>query len=248
MMKTIPDNSILIYTDGASSGNPGPGGWGTLIVDTRTEKVYELGEPLKRTTNNETELLALLEGLRKLSELSLTKDVHIYVYLDSEYVRNGVTKWMKGWKQKGWVTSTGEAVKNKEIWMAIGEELEMLKKIIIEYIHVDGHAGILGNERVNDIAQGYAQGITVDLYAGTLAKYSLTVDQLFLDPHGAGVKSAAKKFSGATKGGWYLSIVDGVLEKHLTWAACEMRVKGTKAVFKKVTSVEEENTWIKKYL
>ncbi|HEY1041680.1 MAG TPA: RNase H family protein [Candidatus Paceibacterota bacterium] len=241
MMKPS-EQSIIIYTDGASSGNPGPGGWGTLVVDVQKEKVYELGDKLARTTNNETELMALLEGLRKLSDLKINKDVHIYVYLDSQYVRNGVMSWMKGWIRNDWITSTGEAVKNKELWMALNDELQLFKKLPIEYIHVNGHVGVLGNERVNDIAQGYAQGKNVDLYEGPLGKYSLTVEQLMVKAETTSKKTAKKSGSA---GGWYLSIVDGKLEKHTTWTECEARVKGKLAKFKKVSTQDEEDRWTK---
>ena len=241
--------NIIIYTDGACSGNPGAGGWGTLLVDTKSSKVFEMGEHLRHTTNNETELLALLEGIRKLSELSLSKDIHIYVYLDSEYVRNGVTKWMKGWKQKGWVTSTGSEVKNKELWTSLSEELELFKKVQIDYIHVDGHVGVVGNERVNDIAQGFSKKDNVKLFEGSLSKYSITIEQLFLSVTAPLAQSShAHKTKSSSKNGWYLSILDGVYEKHTTWAACEARVKGKKAFFKKVTTEEEEKNWVKKYL
>lgn len=241
MMKSN-ERTIIIYTDGASSGNPGPGGWGTLVVDTGKEKVFELGDRLARTTNNETELMALVEGLRKLSELGLDKNVHIYVYLDSQYVRNGVMSWMKGWIRNDWVTSTGELVKNKELWMALDEEIKLLGKLPVEYVHVNGHVGVPGNERVNDIAQGYAQGKDVDLYEGSLSKYSLTVEQLMVEAETMPTKTSKKSGSA---GGWYLSIVDGKLEKHTTWAECEARVKGKLAKFKKVTTQDEEDGWIK---
>lgn len=232
---------IIIYTDGASSGNPGPGGWGTLIVDTKTEKVIELGDKLAHTTNNETELLALLEGLRKLPEFKLDASVHIYVYLDSKYVLQGATSWIHGWMKNGWTTSTGDEVKNKELWMALFDEMALLKKLPIKFIHVNGHVGVPGNERVNDIAQGYAQGVGVNLFEGNLADYSLTVEDLLIDGDDA-PKKESKKSSGA---GWYLSIVDGVFERHQTWADCEARVKGVPAKFKKVTTQDEEDRWVK---
>lgn len=137
-------NDIHIYTDGACKGNPGPGGWGVLLKSGDTEKELFGGEP--NTTNNRMELTAVIEGLA-----ALKRPCEVTVFLDSEYVRKGITEWIHGWKAKGWRTSTKQPVKNAELW----QQLDALvagggHKIIWRW--VKGHSGDPGNERADALA------------------------------------------------------------------------------------------------
>lgn len=133
---------IEIYTDGACSGNPGPGGWGAILRYGEHEK--ELSGGKERTTNNQMELMAVLKSLQQLKE---TCDVTIYT--DSKYVLDGMTKYIHSWKQKGWKTANKKPVKNKEIW----EELDAAcKKHKITWQWVKGHAGHPENERADALA------------------------------------------------------------------------------------------------
>ncbi len=142
-----------IYTDGACSGNPGPGGWGTVAYFVNGA-VHELGGAAAQTTNNRMELQAAIAALEFLQD-SDQKDP-IALYTDSEYVKNGITKWIKGWKQKGWKTSTGKPVLNQDLW----EILDELNLKQVEWRYVRGHTGDIGNERCDTIARAFSLGKT----------------------------------------------------------------------------------------
>ncbi|NET49957.1 MAG: ribonuclease HI, partial [Merismopedia sp. SIO2A8] len=106
------------YTDGACSGNPGPGGWGTLIYFT-DQSLYEMGGSEANSTNNRMELQAAIQALKVFRASGQTETVTLYT--DSEYVKNGITKWIKGWKKKGWKTSQGKPVLNQDLWEILDE-------------------------------------------------------------------------------------------------------------------------------
>lgn len=137
-------NEVQIYTDGACKGNPGPGGWGAWLKSGVTEKELFGGE--LNTTNNRMELQAVIEGLG-----ALKRPCKVVLYLDSQYVRMGITEWIRGWKAKGWRTSTKQPVKNVELW-------QQLDKLVaegghqIEWRWVKGHSGDPGNERADALA------------------------------------------------------------------------------------------------
>ncbi|NDJ18020.1 ribonuclease HI [Myxacorys almedinensis] len=140
-----------IYTDGACSGNPGPGGWGTVIYF-EGGAVQELGGSERDTTNNRMEMQAAIAGLSYLAD-SGQRDP-IILYTDSEYVKNGITKWIGGWKKKGWKTSTGKPVLNQELW----EILDQFNSSQVEWRYVRGHSGDVGNERCDAIARAFSLG------------------------------------------------------------------------------------------
>lgn len=136
---------VIIYTDGACSGNPGPGGWGTILMYKDTKKEISGGE--KDTTNNIMELTAVIEGLKKLKF-----PCEVEIYSDSAYVVNAfVQKWIYGWIKKNWRNSSGEEVKNKELW----QELYNLTKIHeVKFIKVKGHSDNEYNNRCDELARG----------------------------------------------------------------------------------------------
>jgi ribonuclease HI len=148
-----------IYTDGACSGNPGPGGWGTVVYFT-DGSVYEMGGADPQTTNNRMEMQAAIAGLEFLQ--SSKQKNPITLYTDSEYVKNGITKWINGWKKKGWKTSTGKAVLNQELW----EQLDRLNSPQVTWQYVRGHTGNVGNERCDAIARAFSLGRKPDLRKG----------------------------------------------------------------------------------
>lgn len=137
-------NHIEIHTDGACKGNPGPGGWGVLLKSGTTEKELSGGE--LSTTNNRMELTAVIEALA-----ALKRPCHVSLYLDSEYVRKGITEWIHGWKAKGWRTASRQPVKNVELWQRL-DELVATSGHRIEWHWVRGHAGNPGNERADALA------------------------------------------------------------------------------------------------
>ena len=133
---------VEIYTDGACRGNPGPGGWGALL--SCGEREMELSGAETLTTNNRMELTAVIRALEALKRAS---DVRIYT--DSEYVRRGITEWVKNWKARGWKTADRKPVKNQDLW----EQLDALAASHkIEWRWVKGHSGVPGNERVDRLA------------------------------------------------------------------------------------------------
>ncbi len=133
-----------MYTDGACKGNPGPGGWGVWLRSPGHEKELYGGEPL--TTNNRMELTAVIEGLS-----ALKRPCEVALYLDSQYVRQGITSWITGWKAKGWRTSTGQPVKNVDLWQRL-DALVAGSGHRIAWHWVRGHAGHEGNERADALA------------------------------------------------------------------------------------------------
>lgn len=139
------------YTDGACSGNPGPGGWGAVVYFTDAS-VYEMGGTDPQTTNNRMEMQAAIQALKVLNACGQNEPVTLYT--DSEYLINGITKWVKGWKKKGWKTAQGKAVLNQDLW----ETLDELNSPVVEWQHVRGHSGNEGNERCDAIARAFALG------------------------------------------------------------------------------------------
>jgi ribonuclease HI len=137
---------IDIYTDGACRGNPGPGGWGALLIYKDADKAIYGGEI--DTTNNRMEMTAIIEALKIVK-----MDCNITLYTDSKYVMDGITKWLSNWKKKGWITSNKKPVKNKDLWQILEESIS---KHNIEWQWVKGHAGIPGNEKADELAN---QGI-----------------------------------------------------------------------------------------
>jgi ribonuclease HI len=133
---------IEMYADGACKGNPGVGGWGVWLKAGLHEKELFGGEAL--TTNNRMELMAVIQGLQ-----ALKKPAHIKIYTDSSYVQKGMTEWIKGWKQKQWRTADKKPVKNADLWQMLDE---LASPHTIDWIWVRGHAGNLGNERADVLA------------------------------------------------------------------------------------------------
>lgn len=137
-----PQARVIIYTDGACRGNPGPGGWGAVLIAGQHEKELSGGEPL--TTNNRMELTAAIRALA-----ALTRPCTVSLYTDSQYVRNGILEWLPQWKLRDWRTADRKPVKNIDLWQALEREIERHR---IEWHWVKGHAGNLGNERADRLA------------------------------------------------------------------------------------------------
>ncbi len=138
----VLDRSIVIYADGACKGNPGPGGWGVWMSSGAAEKELWGGEP--HTTNNRMELTAVIQALQ-----ALKRRCSVVIYTDSEYVRNGITTWITGWKARGWRTAAKQPVKNDDLWRRLDE---LNQQHQVDWRWVKGHSGDPGNERVDALA------------------------------------------------------------------------------------------------
>ncbi|MEE4235708.1 MAG: ribonuclease HI [Anderseniella sp.] len=136
-------SDVTIYTDGACSGNPGPGGWGAILMSGDHRKELSGGEAA--TTNNRMELTAAIEALN-----ALKRPCTVALYTDSVYVRDGITKWIHGWRRNGWRTADKKPVKNAELWQALEQALERHK---VDWHWVKGHAGHPENERADELAR-----------------------------------------------------------------------------------------------
>ncbi len=138
-------NTVEIYTDGACKGNPGPGGWGALLRSPSGQEKELFGGELE-TTNNRMELLAVIEALR-----ALKRPCKVALYLDSEYVRKGITEWIHGWKARGWRTAAKQPVKNADLWQQL-DVLTHQGEHNTTWHWVKGHAGHVDNERADGLA------------------------------------------------------------------------------------------------
>lgn len=247
----ILKSEIIIFTDGSSRGNPGPGGWGSILVSLKqNEKVQdtgftiqELGGREENTTNNRMELMAAISALSELSVIYDSKFL-IKIYTDSSYLINGITKWVFGWKKNGWITKTKEEVLNRDLWEKL---LNLVSDKKIEWKHVGGHVGVVGNERCDEIATDFADGKNPKLYNGPLSGYKIDILNFEKDSDMA-IEKKDKKNRSNKPAFSYVSIVDGVIEIHKTWAECEKRVKGTKgAKYQKVFSETEEKELVQNW-
>ena len=138
------EKRVVIYTDGACSGNPGPGGWGAILRFGQHEKELSGGEG--ETTNNRMELTAAIKALN-----TLTRPCAVDLYTDSTYVRSGISEWMKGWKARGWKTADKKPVKNADLWQELDEARD---RHDVTWHWVKGHAGHPDNERADELARG----------------------------------------------------------------------------------------------
>lgn len=136
-------DAVEVWTDGACSGNPGPGGWGVILSYKGTQKELSGGEA--NTTNNRMELMGAIAALE-----SLTRPCTVALHTDSQYLRQGITAWIHGWKKNGWKTADRKPVKNEELWKRLDAALKQHK---IEWKWVKGHAGDVMNERADELAR-----------------------------------------------------------------------------------------------
>lgn len=204
-------NSIDIITDGACSGNPGRGGWAAIVIDGQQYTEYSGADA--HTTNNRMELQAAITGLQQApTQRSLR------VITDSQYLINGITKWVKGWQKNGWKTREGQPVENRDLW----ELLITVNGPHVSWQHVKGHAGHPLNERANTLAQQQA---------GSGTGSPLPTPQLHTSPTSSTHTPAFP---------CYLSLIGSTLQRHATWESCQRTVHGVSgAKFKKVANQQQ---------
>lgn len=141
-------NEVTIYTDGGCSGNPGPGGWGVVVIYNGEARELSGGE--KNTTNNRMELTAAIKALTVIKNTPDFKNLPITLNIDSQYVKNGITVWIKNWKAKGWRTADKKPVKNQDLWVQLDE---LNSSLNVNWNWVKGHAGIEYNEICDQLCQ-----------------------------------------------------------------------------------------------
>jgi ribonuclease HI len=217
----------IIFTDGASRGNPGKGGWGAIVCENNT--IVELGGREDQTTNNRMEMMAIIEGLKQVKS-----QAKIIVNTDSSYVVKGIREWIHGWEKNGWVTKGKEPVLNSDLWKLL--KAQTAGRSIFWNI-IPGHSGIPGNERCDVIATSYADNNPTTLFNGALHNYHTSLEIPAVLP-----MRTKKKSKSSEPAYSYISKVDGVIETHRYWKDCERRVKGVKgARFQKTYSKQEED-------
>ncbi len=221
--------TTTIFTDGSARGNPGPGGWGAIIVS--EDQVMELGGREEHTTNNRMEILAAISALEHIPH-----DREITIFTDSAYLLNGITRWVIGWQKNKWMTSQKEEVLNRDLWERL---IKVTLKRNILWKLVKGHAGTPANERCDVIATGFADNNPPVLYNGSRSRYG--VDVKSINTEVIKTKSKSKAYS-------YVSMVDGEIKVHKTWEETKARVNGVKSArYKKATSPAEEEEIIKEF-
>ncbi len=224
--------ATIAFTDGASSGNPGPGGWAAAIR-APDGRVQELGGFEADTTNHRMELTGTIEALAHLART----EGQVAVFTDSTYVIRGITQWIWGWRKNKWKKADGSEVTNQDLWQRLFS-LTYTRKPAVIWRYVPGHAGVPGNERCDRIAVGFSKGQRVRLFRGHEADYD--VDLTVLPPE-APLPEMRERAAAAPKAHSYLSELGGDVVRHDTWASCEARVKGRSgARFKKAASATEE--------
>ena len=160
---------IIIYTDGSSLGNPGPGGFGAVII--LGEKVIELGGRENESTNNRMEMMAAIVALQEIEKRKM-KAKKILVHTDSGYLLNGITVWIHGWVKNNWRTASKQKVLNQDLWEILFKlENNLKKKSEIEWVKVKGHDGVALNERCDELATSFSAGEHVLLFTGNFKDY-----------------------------------------------------------------------------
>ena len=220
--KSPTRSDLTVYTDGGCIGNPGPGGWAAVLV--RDGYVEELGGAEPDTTNNRMEMQGAIEGLRRARP-----GERVHVVTDSRYLHDGITKWIHGWKRRGWKRADGQPVLNQDLW----RELDVVVRHpagAVSWEHVRGHRGHVFNERCDAIANGFARGNVPELRRG---------DGAWIEGPAA-VQAAEIGLPSGVNLPLYLSVVDGELRLHPDWGECEAWVMGTRgARYKKIRSASE---------
>lgn len=156
------EDKIIIYTDGAARGNPGPAGWGAILIF--GDKIFEMGGSSSHATNNQMELSGPIGALKYLARQGLAgAETKIEIFSDSKYVILGITEWIFNWQKNNWRNAAKKPVMNKELWMELHE---LVKQFKIKWNYVAGHNGDKYNERADEIATNFADGTEIELKNG----------------------------------------------------------------------------------
>jgi ribonuclease HI len=231
-------NEIKIFTDGACSGNPGVGGYASILI--LPDFVYEIGGKEDNTTNNRMEMKALVESIKFLENKKINfSEKEIIVFTDSSYLLNGITSWIKGWKKNNWKTQNKTDVLNKDLWIVL-DDLILDKNIKLQ--KVSGHSGVPLNERCDEIAVNFSLGQKVSLFEGNVSDYKISLDIAINDD----LKD--KKDRKGKQAYSYVSKIDGKIFVDKNWQDCKDRVSGvSSAKYKKSLDEEDEKKIIEEF-
>ncbi len=234
-MPIRPPNTIVIYSDGACTGNPGPGGWGSIVL-TSDDFITELGGGDRSTTNNRMEMLGAIRALEYVAGMEQS----VLLFTDSTYLIRGITQWVGGWQRRGWQSANGEEVANQDLWQRLVDLTRARgPQFKVTWNYVRGHTGVEGNERCDQIAVAYSQNRRPNLFSGPLRDYGFDLSQMPKTEPLPDMKFNSGKDKKAAHS--YLSYVNGILRRHKSWSDCEAVVKGRAgAKFKKAMSPEDE--------
>ncbi len=159
--------SLCVYTDGACSGNPGPGGWAAVIAE-GDKVIWEIGGSEPHTTNNRMEIMAAIEALRLLQKFPQSS---VRILTDSKYLLGGAESWIQNWKRKGWKTAKGPSVLNRELWESLDALIASFGKRL-SWGYIPGHSGLFGNTRADEIAVAFSKGESIDLHTSSSLFFS----------------------------------------------------------------------------
>ena len=227
-------NKTIIFSDGASRGNPGRGGWGFIV--SQNGFVKEGGGKEDNTTNNRMEITAVIEALK------ITEEENIFIYTDSSYLVSAMTGWIFGWQKNGWKKKVGqngksEDVLNRDLFEKL---LNLSKDKKIKWIKVSGHSGLGANERCDEIATSFALNKDINLFSGNVEDYKIDLEYKESDKN-LNNRKKLKAYS-------YVSFIDGKIFIDKTWDECKKRVNGIKGVkYKKSLNREDEEKIIKEF-
>ncbi len=240
---TSKKQTIDIYTDGSARGNPGPAGWGSIIMDHEHGSVVELGGRFDMATNNRMELLAVHDTLIYIEQQKMYTTPCVF-FIDSAYVQKGITLWMYAWERNEWKTKEGGDVLNQDLWQEIFFLVFRLKRLVnITFEKIAGHSGLFGNEQADRVATSFADKKTTLLYKGALASYQEFCAGFVPDKKKMTMSTTSKSqtIKKTGKAYSYVSYVAGVVHTDKDWKSCEARVTGKKNTrYKKVFSADEE--------
>ncbi len=223
----------IIFTDGAARGNPGPGGWGAIVLTEDT--AAELGGREDHTTNNRMELTSVIQALA-----STPNEREVTLYTDSAYVVNGITRWVKGWEKNNWKTSAKQDVLNRDLWEQL---VDVVSHKTIDWKLIKGHSGTPGNERCDVIATSFADKAPVILYNGGRERYGIDIS---IQPSTSSKESSESKSK--SKAYSYVSKVGDEIKIHKTWEECKARVNGVSgAKYKKSVSPANEQEIVSEF-
>lgn len=240
-MDQSQETQFEVYTDGSSLGNPGNGGWAAIVVKNfKNEKsVKELAGFELNTTNNKMEMTSVIKAFDDIGE---NRNFTITVYSDSAYVVTGVTSWLPGWIHKDWITSTGNAVKNRELWEQFQKYCAFYGSKL-KFVKVKAHSGNLENERCDYIAKSVASDQQMSV--------RIVTDWTKFEDYQSDLKNGTLGVSKATKSSGskrkramcYVSLVDGDIYVDTEWSECQKRMKGHKGcLYKKAANECERDT------